>query len=259
MKLAIITPISVEMKMAKTVLDLRDARQCFGCRVAAGNAKDVEIICIRSGLGKARAAQATMAAIQQLSAELILDTGTCAQIHAGGQIDTIIIGTGCFEFDINGRGIPEKQIKAMELPSAFQFLPPDVRKDLEAQAGEIGRKAGFQVVSGIQACGEYLVNSISMKKKLYNLFQAMGANWETAGVFISALRCAKPALSFRITSDLGDRHALKDFRVHAKSSAERLYQFISLLIEQGWFHQFIYEWRKLSDSQLAALPQSVLL
>jgi hypothetical protein len=111
---------------------------------------------------------------------------------------------------------------------------------------------------GYQACGEYVINSLAMREELFDLFHVSGSNWETAGVFISALRAGKPVTSIRVVSDLGNKDAIRDFRRNAKASAGVLYQYIKNLLDAEWFGAVIEQWEKLPREILAKVPKTVL-
>jgi len=111
---------------------------------------------------------------------------------------------------------------------------------------------------GNQACGEFLIHSRELRAELHGVFRATAGNWETAGVFIAALRASLPALSFRIVTDLGDRNALRDFRRQVRPRARELYRYLAGLTESGWFGRFLARWGRLEPSLLASLPSKVL-
>jgi nucleoside phosphorylase len=111
---------------------------------------------------------------------------------------------------------------------------------------------------GNQACGEFLIHSGELREELHRVFRAAAGNWETAGVFIAALRAGLPALSFRIVTDLGDRNALRDFRGQVRSRSRELYRYIAGLVECGWFGRFLGHWGRLEPSLLESLPAKVL-
>jgi nucleoside phosphorylase len=173
-------------------------------------------------------------------------------------VGEVILCRDCYEYDISGSGFPTRSIPEMKLPSAVSILPSGDREALLREAGETGSAESFQVRVGNQACGELLVQSQEMRDALYSLFRASAANWETAGIFVAALKNCLPPLSVRIVTDLGDEQALSEFRANIKKKARELYRYIQVLAEYGWFDRFYECWRKLDRSTVDRLPQSVL-
>lgn len=260
MNIGLLTAITPEFNAAKKTLDLRHATGCAGCRMAQGLfPHDMHVFCILSGPGKIRSAQASTRLINAFPPDLLIDTGTCAGIRSGIGIGGIVIGTGCFEFDIGGKAIPAKAAKITELPAAFRFLKAEKADKLIRAACACGMEGGQTVFHGKVACGEIVIDSGEKRRKLANLFGAAFACWETAAVFICGLRCCIPTLSIRIVSDLGDLNAVADFRKNARRCLPFLYRFIRRLIEEGWIAGFMDEWRGLSPAVRNRLAASVPL
>jgi nucleoside phosphorylase len=237
---------------------LRDVEPIAGCRSARGSAGNIEVSALESGPGKARAAAATVAGSLTFSPDIVVDTGSCAGTEPGAFVGQLILCRDCYEYDIGGSGFPTRSIPEMKLPSGISTLPSAERETLLREAGETGSTEGFQVHVGNQACGELLIQSQAMREALYSLFQAAGANWESAGVFVGALKNRLPPLSIRIVTDLGNEQALNDFRANIKKQARELYRYIQVLAEYGWFDHFLEHWQRLDPAAIDRLPQSVL-
>jgi len=258
MKILMVCPIPAEYAACRESLSLRDQPRLAGCRASRGMVGGCELEALESGPAKARAAAAAAAGILARGPDLILDTGSCAGIEAGTVIGEIVLGRECFESDISGSCFPRNSIPEMRLPSAFGFLPVEAREALQAEAVERGQETGVRVRPGSQVCGEFLIHSLQMRGELYRLFQASAGNWETAGVFVAALKNSLPALSFRVVTDLGDAQALRDFRRNVKVRSRELYRYLGDLMEYGWFERFREHWSRLDAAVLQGLPGAVL-
>ena len=257
-KLLLICPFPVEFNACREVLSLRDAKPVSGCRSARGVAGNADVFAIESGPAKARAAAATVAGCFKYAPDLVIDSGSCAGTESGAFVGEIILCRDCYEYDIGGSGFPTRSIPEMKLPSAFSLLPSAEREMLFREAGETGSTESFQVRVGNQACGELLIQSLEMREALYSLFQASGANWETAGVFVGALKNSLPPLSVRIVTDLGNEQALKEFHSNIKKKSRELYKYVQVLAEYGWFDHFLESWQILRSATIDKLPQYVL-
>ena len=181
-----------------------------------------------------------------------------AASRLGAFVGEIILCRDCYEYDIGGSGFPTRSIPEMKLPSALSLLPSAEREMLFREASETGSTESFQVRVGNQVCGELLIQSLEMREALYSLFQAYGANRETAGVFVGALKNSLPPLSVCIVTDLGNEQALKEFRSNIKKKSGELYKYVQVLAEYGWFDHFLESWRILRSATIDKLPQYVL-
>jgi adenosylhomocysteine nucleosidase len=256
MKLLILCPIPVEYSACREVLSLRDLPGLAGCRSSYGVAGAGEVYCLETGPGKARAATAAVLGVQRYAPDLLLDSGSCAGIEPGAAIGQIVVARECFEADLAGTPFPRRLLPEMRLASGFTFLPPEVAEALQKELAERGEAGRLRL--GNQACGEFLIHSGQLRGELYRVFRAAAGNWETAGVFIAALKNSLPALSFRVVTDLGNQDALRDFRKQVKPRSRELYRYLCALLECGWFGRFLEHWGRLEPSLLASLPSRVL-
>jgi adenosylhomocysteine nucleosidase len=243
MKILIITPIPVEYRVCSRVMGLSEGGRLFGCKISQALVSDTQIIAVQSGPAKVP--------------DLVIDSGSCGGIQNGLTIGQIILSQTCYEYDISGSGLPRKKMAVMKLPTPFDFFSISVKENILTKAAEIAKENGFHTITGTQACGEYLINSVKLRELLFRTFQATGCNWETAGVFISALRSCLPALSIRIITDLANRNTMRDFRRNLKNAAHNLYEYIKNLLQEGWFDLFLQKWQKVDTEIVKKLPQAV--
>lgn len=258
MRCLLICPIPVEFTGCRTAFGLRDAEPVAGCRTAHGTAAGTELLSVECGPAKARAAAATVAAIYSFKPDLVLDTGTCGALDGDLILDAVVAATGCLEYDISGNGLPHRIIPEMSLPSGLDIVPRRESQKLIHSLIGLGKDRGLHVRPGIQASGELFIQSPQVRESLFAVSGALACNWETAGVFIGALRSRLPPLSFRIVSDLGDEDALRDFRRNARRSSQALYRFLREVLEAGWIAAFMDQWEAVPRSQRERLPQRVL-
>jgi len=257
-RILVICPIPLEFTSCRSALSLRDGAPILGCRSSRGSIANIEIIALQSGPAKARAASATVAGIRDVQPDLVIDSGTCAALDGDLMVNSIVIGVTCIEYDISGSGLPARIIPEMRLPSGLQLLARRESQRLVRAAAALGNGLGLQVRSGVQACGEFFIQSLQVRESLHAVSGAAACNWETAGIFVGALRAHIPPLSIRVVSDLGDEDSLRDFRRNARQSTQELYRFLRSGIESGWLLDFHALWKSVSRGQVEKMAQMVL-
>jgi len=257
-RILLICPIPLEYTSCRSALSLRDAQAVLGCRCARGAVGNVDIMAVESGPAKARAAAASVAAIVQFQPDLIVDAGTCGALDGDLIVGAVILGMSCLEYDISGFGLPHRIIPEMRLPSAIEILPRREGQKLVRAFTELGKDRGLHVRSGIQACGEFFIQSAQVRESLRSVSGAVACSWETAGVFVAALRSKIPPLSIRVVSDLGDEDALRDFRRNARRGSQELFRFIRDCLDAGWFLSVYDQWKTMPRTQVERLPSRVL-
>ncbi|MFI5368853.1 MAG: hypothetical protein ACHQ1F_07550, partial [Spirochaetia bacterium] len=216
LRILLICPIPLEFTVCRAALVLREAQEVLGCRTARGSVGIADIMAIETGPAKARAASATIAGIDHFQPDLVVDTGTCGAIDGELIVRAIVLGLSCLEYDISGDGLPRRILQEMKLPSAFDFLPRREAQKLVRTLTELAKDRGLHLRAGVQACGELFIQSVPVRESLFALSGAAACNWESAGVFVGALRSCVPPLSLRVVSDLGDEDSLPDFRRNAR-------------------------------------------
>jgi nucleoside phosphorylase len=258
MRVLVICPIPLEFTSCRAALSLRDGIQVLGCRSSRGSVANAEIIALQSGPAKARAASATVAGISAFQPDIVVDTGTCAALDGELSVNSVVVGITCLEYDISGSGLPARIIPEMRLPSALQLVARREAQRLVRAAAELGSSLGLQVRSGTQACGEFFIQSAQVRESLHAVSGAMACNWETAGIFVAALRASVPPLSLRVVSDLGDEDSLRDFRRNARGSTQELYRFLRSALESGWLLDFHAQWRSVRRTVVEKMSRLVL-
>jgi adenosylhomocysteine nucleosidase len=258
MRALLVCPIPLEFTSCRAALALRDAAPVAGCRVARGVVGGADIMAIQSGPAKARAAAATMAGIAGFQPDLVADTGTCGALHADLIVGALVLGTSCLEYDISGDGLPDRIIPEMRLPSVLDMLPKRDGQRLARELTSLGKDRGLHVRAGAQACGEFFMQSAAVRDSLQAVTGALACTWETAGVFVAALRASVPPLSLRVVSDMGDEEALRDFRRNARRCSQALYRCVRDCLEAGWFASLHALWNAAPRGQAERLPNRVL-
>lgn len=258
MRILMVCPIPLEFTTCRSIFSMRDGPNVLGCRSAQGTVSGMDIAAVETGPAKARAAAGAVAGIHHFHPDLVLDTGTCGALDRELIVNGIVFAQSCVEYDISGTGLPHHVIPEMKLPSAFSFIPARESDTLIRNAIRIGRDLGFHVRSGIQACGEFFIQSSQVREPLAQVTSAVACNWETSSVFVGSLRAKIPPLSIRVVSDHGDEDSLRDFKKNARKSSQELYRYIRGLVEAGWISDFRTCWLKLSAAEVEKMPASVL-
>jgi len=258
LRLLLICPIPLEYTSCRSALSLRDAAPLLGCRCARGAVGNVDIMAIETGPAKARAAAATAASISQFQPDIAADTGTCGALDGELIVNSVVLGVSCLEYDISGYGLPHRIIPEMKLPSLFDLVARRDSQKLARSLTELGKDHGLHVRAGVQACGEFFIQSASVRDSLQAVSGAAACSWETAGVFVAALRAKVPPVSIRVVSDLGDEDALRDFRRNARRCSQGLYKFLRDGLEAGWFAGVYEQWKQAPRNVVERLPSRVL-
>ncbi|MBN1412286.1 MAG: 5'-methylthioadenosine/S-adenosylhomocysteine nucleosidase [Spirochaetales bacterium] len=254
MKIVIITALKQEFSAAEKSFPFKVYRN--GCGLNEGRCVigNTEVVVVQSGVGKARAAAATAFTVSSEKPDMVIDTGCCGALRDNLKVGDIVCCLDCIEYDMAGTGFPVRYKKWMRLPSAFMLLDSKARRQLEEQAGKYGK---CKLLPGNMASGEFVIKDASTRKNLAEKLKACACDWETAGVFISALLKSVPVLSFRIVTDMADAGAVVAFLVNVLPQGRALYTFLLRLMEGGWFARFLELFNSLDHSITGNMTQYV--
>jgi len=217
MNLVVVCPLPQEYRAVKRALGLEPVQSRLGRKHAEGGRVPIRVSSVLSGPGPKRAAAATSAVLETDAFDLVVDFGTCAALARDLSIGDILLATECVGFTASGRDGPVSRGR----PCGLRAHP--------------SLAADGTVKIGRQASGRIVVAGRKRRRSIREATEADAVNWETAAVFGRALDRGVPAVSLRIVTDLGDRHALSDFRRQVGAQSARLADFLSTLIESGWF------------------------
>ncbi len=229
MNLLVVCPLPQEYRAVKRALGLEPVQSRSGRKRADRGRVPIRVSSVLSGPGPKRAAAATSAALETDAFDLVVDFGTCAALAPDLSIGDIVLATECAAFTASGRDGPFSRGR----PCGLRAHP--------------SLAADGTVKIGRQASGRIVVAGRKTRRGVREATEADAVNWETAAVFGRALSRGVPAVSLRIVTDLGDRHALRDFRRQVRAQSARLADFLSTLIESGWFERapfacWVREW-----------------
>ena len=170
-----------------------------------------QLVIVISKVGQAHAAQATELLIQQHFPQLIINFGSAGAVSPKIAIGTVVIAVATAEY---------------KYPSSASLLSP-VDPELLAIAQAIPQIQIGPIVSADQN-----IESDTMKQDLFERYQALCGDWESAVVMRVCKEHQTSALAFRVVTDFGDAQAVSDFkRNHASvlaKAAPLLEQFLKL-------------------------------
>ena len=151
------------------------------------------LVIVISKVGQTHAAQATELLIEQHAPRVIINFGSAGAIGPEMQIGEVVIATATAEY---------KQ------PPPASLLSP-----IDPELLTIAR-AIPQIRTGPIVSADQNIESEAMKQDLFERYQALCGDWESAVVMRVCRENHIPSLAFRVVTDWGDEHASSDFQKH---------------------------------------------
>jgi len=154
---------------------------------------ECQIVMVISKIGKANAVKATKTLIEKFSPQLVVNFGSAGAIAPHVSIGEAVISSKTTEYK-------ESSSNAKWFPISSDLI--SIAKSIE----------GIQIGPIVSA--DQNIESETLKRYLFNSYQALCGDWESAVVMRVCSEYQVPSLAFRVITDLGDVNAMSDFKKH---------------------------------------------
>ncbi|KKC46910.1 MTA/SAH nucleosidase [Paenibacillus sp. D9] len=191
-----------------------------------GTLHGMNIIAVKSGVGKVNAAVCTQALID-LGAECILFTGVAGAVDSSLTIGDIVVSTACVQhdMDVTALGFAPGAIPYQEI----SVFPAD--EELRSLAVRASRDAvNGRVLEGVVLSGDQFIASRDKVQSLRDVFQGACAEMEGAAVAQVAHMNGIPYVVIRSMSDQADGSAHMNFAEFTVLAAGQSYAVIEGMV-----------------------------
>ena len=185
---AILAAVSEEIAGIKQEMNISDRIRLGKSEAWPGKWQGKNIVLVRTGVGKQRAADATLQTIEQFSPDRLLSIG-----YAGGLVPKLKVS------DL----IVAEQI--IDVESSAEFVP-DQKWLYLAQNASVSEN--YKVISGKLVTADKVIHSPQDKKELGERFSAEAVEMETSAIAKVATDKNLPFLSVRTISDSVEQEIL---------------------------------------------------
>ncbi|MFV8826808.1 5'-methylthioadenosine/S-adenosylhomocysteine nucleosidase [Alkalihalobacterium sp. APHAB7] len=149
MKIGIIGAMDEEVELLKSKLDNRVDQSIAGCEFHAGNLNGLDVVLLKSGIGKVNAAIGTTLLIQLYNVEKIINTGSAGGFHEGLKVGDIVISTEVRYNDVDATVFGYEFGQVPRMPA---YYSPNEK--LVAIAEEAANDVGVHSVKGLIVSGD---------------------------------------------------------------------------------------------------------
>ena len=201
--------------MTEEVLHLKEAMEDVEIRTIAtmdfyqGRLKGLDVVVVRSGIGKVNAAICTQILIDQYNVRRIINTGIAGSLRSSIDIGDIVLSRDAMQHDMDATGFGYKvgQIPQME---EFSFPSDEKLRKLAAKVcGEVNPE--ISVFEGRICSGDQFISDNDVKAKIISEFGGFAVEMEGAAIGQAAYLNGIPFLVVRAISDKADGSANMDY------------------------------------------------
>ncbi|MDR0435250.1 MAG: 5'-methylthioadenosine/adenosylhomocysteine nucleosidase [Propionibacteriaceae bacterium] len=203
-----------EVKALRASLARPATRTVLGCQVTSGQLDGVEVLLVRSGVGKVNAAIAT-AALVQMGATKVVFTGMAGGIGTGIKQGDVVIATDLVQHDVDVTAMGRKPGELLDEPPSWP-TDPELADELALAAIALDAT----VHRGRIASGDQFIASPKQAKRIVAQFAAVAVEMEGAACAQVAAKLGVPVGVLRWISDTADKQAVSDFPAFCHHIAE---------------------------------------
>ncbi len=220
-KVGIIGAMDQEVEILRSSLSDRKDHKVSGYEFYTGFLEGVEVVVLKSGIGKVNAAVSTTLLLHAFNPDCVINTGSAGGFDPQLEVGDIVISSEVRHHDVDLTIFGYEPGQVPGLPAAFE---PDV---LLAQCAErcIGKLKGMKTVHGLIATGDTFMNDPMRVARTREVFPTMKAvEMEAAAIAQTCHQFGTPFIVIRALSDIAGKESNISFdqflETAAKHSAE---------------------------------------
>lgn len=231
MKLGIIAAMEEEIKLLNEQLENKRETAVANLSFYEGNIGSVDVVLVKSGIGKVNAAIATTLLITFFEADTVINTGSAGGIGEKLKVGDLILSTELSYNDADARAFGYSFGQIPQMPERY--------KADEATLSLLKKAAldsNWDVKQGLIVTGDSFISDQDNIFQIKNYFkEAMVTEMEGAAVAQTCFQFQVPFVVVRAVSDVADEEASVSFNefieLAGRKSAEMVLNFIKLTID----------------------------
>ncbi|UYZ23788.1 5'-methylthioadenosine/S-adenosylhomocysteine nucleosidase [Mesobacillus jeotgali] len=229
MRVGIIGAMDEEVDLLRSKLEERKDTILAGSEFYQGKIDSLEVVLLKSGIGKVNAALGTALLIEKFEPDVIINTGSAGGFHKDLNVGDVVISTEVRHHDVDVTIFGYEYGQVPRMPA--YFAPDD--KLVAAAVKSAEQIDGIQVVNGLIASGDSFMNDRErvefIRTKLPDLY---AAEMEAAAIAQVAYQFEKPFVIIRSLSDIAGKESNISFDQFLETAAKNSAELILLMLEE---------------------------
>ncbi|WP_423410182.1 5'-methylthioadenosine/S-adenosylhomocysteine nucleosidase [Heyndrickxia sp. MSNUG] len=229
MRVGIIGAMDEEVELLRSKLNDRKDTSLAGSEFYEGKIDSLEVILLKSGIGKVNAAMGTALMIEKFKPDVIINTGSAGGFHRDLNVGDVVISTEVRHHDVDVTIFGYEYGQVPRMPAYFS---PDQRL-VSAAVKSAEKINGIQVAEGLIASGDSFMNDPErvefIRSKLPDLY---AAEMEAAAIAQVAYQFEVPFVIIRSLSDIAGKDSNISFDQFLETAAKNSAELILLMLEE---------------------------
>ncbi|KYG31907.1 5'-methylthioadenosine/S-adenosylhomocysteine nucleosidase [Alkalihalobacillus trypoxylicola] len=228
MTIGIIGAMTEEVELLKSKLTNREEMTVAGCSFYKGFIEEVEVVLLRSGIGKVNAAIGTTLLIQLFKPTKIINTGSAGGFNPALKVGDIVISEEVRYNDVDATVFGYEFGQVPQMPAAYLPDPNLVTIALEA-----AQEVGIDSVSGLILSGDSFMSDHEKVEELKRLFNHPECAEMEAGAIAQVCYQFKiPFVIIRALSDIAGQDAKLSYDQFLQKASVHSAKQVLLMVEK---------------------------
>ncbi|WP_341503204.1 5'-methylthioadenosine/S-adenosylhomocysteine nucleosidase [Gallaecimonas sp. GXIMD4217] len=208
MKIGIIGAMEQEVALLKSRIDNCQTEVVAGCEIYTGQLDGVEVVLMRSGIGKVAAAVATTIMVERFAPDCVINTGSAGGFDPELNVGDVVISSEVRYHDVDVTAFGYELGQVPRMPAAFKPHPVLVAA-AQASIEELG---DLTCKAGLITTGDIFMSDPERVEKTRAAFPGMAAvEMEAAAIAQACHQFEVPFVVIRALSDIAGKESPTSF------------------------------------------------
>ena len=227
--IGIIGAMEEEISNLKSHMQVEEVQTIAGMSFFKGAVKGIELVLVRSGIGKVNAGICTQILASVYGVDTVINTGIAGSLNADIDIGDIVVSTSLVQYDVDARNFGYKlgeipRMNIVEFP-ADKYLIDKTQSVFDSLG------LGIKLYKGMVATGDKFVSEDSLKAEIISNFHAYCVEMEGAAIAQAAMLNNMACVVIRAISDKADNSADFDYRSFEAKAIENMSKISLALVD----------------------------
>lgn len=229
MKIAIIGAMEEEVRILRNKMNNMQQEVIAGCEYSIGTLEGLDVILLKSGIGKVNAAMSTTILLEKFQPTAIINTGSAGGFSPSLKVGDVVISSEVVHHDVDVTVFGYKYGQVPQLPATFT-ADEKLIKVAEEAATSLGN---ISVVKGLIATGDSFMNDVARVEFVREQFPDLqAAEMEAAAIAQVAHQFNTPLVVIRALSDIAGKESNISFDQFLETAAINSSQLVLNMISK---------------------------
>ncbi|MBM7605821.1 adenosylhomocysteine nucleosidase [Metabacillus crassostreae] len=228
MRIAIIGAMEEEVTILRDQLDNREQEVIANSEFTKGTYNGVEVVLLKSGIGKVNAALSTTLLLDRYKPDYVLNTGSAGGFHSSLNVGDVVISTEVRHNDVDVTAFGYEYGQVPGLPAAY--VPDQKLVDIAVTKAE--EISNIQVAKGLIVTGDSFLNDPDKVEFIRSKFNDLYAGeMEAAAIAQVCHQFDVPFVVIRALSDIAGKESNVSFDQFLDQAAKHSANLVLKIVE----------------------------